>query len=97
MQQLLDYLNTNPNAAIRFRISDMILNVHSEASYLSVGSGRSRSGVYFFTGILPHDGEPIHINGDIAVMCDILKNFASSTAKAKLGALFLNTKEARII
>ena len=44
VQQLLDYLNTNPNAVIRFRSSNMILNAHSDASYLSAGNGRSRAG-----------------------------------------------------
>ena len=96
VQQLLEYLNTNPNAVIRFRSSEMILNVHSDASYLSAGSGRSRSGGYFFMGSLPRYHEPIQLNGNIAVTCAILKLVASSAAEAELGALFLNTKEARI-
>ena len=97
VQQLLDYLNTNPNAVIRLRSFNIILNFHSDASYLSAGNGRSRSGGYFFMGSLPHEGEPIHLNGNIAVTCAILKLVASSAADAELGALFLNTKEARII
>ena len=97
VQYLLDYLNTNPNAFIRFRSSDMILNVHSDASYLSAGSGRSRVEGYFFMGSLPRDGEPIHLNSNIAVRCAILKLVASSVAEAELGALFLNTKEAQIV
>ena len=48
-------------------------------------------------GSLPREGEPIHLNGNIAVMCAILKLVASSVAEAELGALFLNTKEARIV
>ena len=47
VHQLLDYMHTNPNAVIQFRASDMILNVHSDASYLSAGKGRSRAGGYF--------------------------------------------------
>ncbi len=34
-KQLLDYLATYPDATICFRASDMIMNVHSDASYLS--------------------------------------------------------------
>ena len=34
--QLLDYLATHPGATIRFHASDMILNIHSDASYVSV-------------------------------------------------------------
>ena len=42
-KQLLDYLATYPNATIRFRASDMIMNVHSNASYLSESDARSRA------------------------------------------------------
>jgi hypothetical protein len=34
--QLLDYLATHPYATIRYHASDMILHIHSDASYLSV-------------------------------------------------------------
>jgi hypothetical protein len=34
--QLLDYLATHPDATIRCHASDMILHIHSDASYLSV-------------------------------------------------------------
>jgi hypothetical protein len=34
-KQLLDYLATNPNATMRFKASDMIMNVHLDALYLS--------------------------------------------------------------
>ena len=33
--QFLDYMATHPNAIIWFHKSDMVLNVHSDASYLS--------------------------------------------------------------
>ena len=35
MEWLLDYLVTNPDATIRYYASDMVLNIHSDASYLS--------------------------------------------------------------
>ncbi len=34
-KQLLDYLATHPDVTIRFQASDMILNIHSKALYLS--------------------------------------------------------------
>ena len=34
--QLLDYAASHPDAAVRFHKSDMVLYVHSDASYLSV-------------------------------------------------------------
>jgi len=97
VEQLLDYMHTNPNAVIRFRASDMIFNLHSNASYLSAARGRSRAGGYFFLGSMPKNGEPIFLNGNIAVTCAIIKIVAASAAEAELGALFINAKEAKII
>jgi hypothetical protein len=97
VKQLLDYMHSNPAAVIRFYASDMILNVHSDASYLSAGKGRSRAGGYFFLGSLPIDHEPIQLNGNIAITCTILRLVAASAAEAELGALFLNTHEAKVI
>jgi hypothetical protein len=37
-KQLLDYLATHPDATIHYRASDMIMNVHSDASYLAIFS-----------------------------------------------------------
>ena len=48
-------------------------------------------------GSLPRDGEPIQLNGNIAVTCAILKLVASSAAEAELSALFLNRKEAQTV
>ncbi len=59
VNQFLNYMWTHPDAIIRYRASDMILNVHSDASYLSAPKARSRAGGYFFLGSLPRDGGPI--------------------------------------
>jgi hypothetical protein len=75
----------------------MILNVHSDASYLSAGKGRSRAGGYFFLGSMPEDGRSMKLNGNIHITCAILKLVAASAAEAELGSLFLNTREAKII
>jgi hypothetical protein len=50
INQFLDYMWTHPDAIIRYRASDMIINVHSDASYLSAPKARSRAGGYFFLG-----------------------------------------------
>ena len=65
VHQFLDYMATHPDAVIRFRASDMILNVHSDTSYLSTGKARSRAGGYFFLGSLPTNKQPIRLNGNI--------------------------------
>ncbi len=75
----------------------MVLNVHSNALYLSAPHARSRAGGYFFLGSTPCDGSPIQINGTVHVTCTILKLVAASAAEAELGALFLNAQEAKAI
>jgi hypothetical protein len=96
VNQFLDYMWTHPYAVIRYRASDMILNVHSEAYNLSTPKARSRAGGYFFLGSLPCDGDPIKLKGAIYVSCTILKLVAASAAEAELGALFLNAQEAKV-
>jgi len=75
----------------------MILNLHSDASYLSAARVRSRSGGYLFLGSPTKDGKPISLNSNIAVTCAIIKIVAASAAKVELGALFINAEEAKII
>ena len=59
MGQMLDYLATNPDAKLRYYASDMILNIHSDASYLSERNGRSRASGHYFVGWMPVANEPI--------------------------------------
>jgi hypothetical protein len=46
-KQLLDYLATNSNATIQFHTSNMIMNVHSDALYLSKANARSHACSHF--------------------------------------------------
>ena len=95
--QILDYLATYPNATVPLSASAMILNIHSDASYLSESRAHSRLAGYFFLGDMPEDGKPIFLNGAIHVMCGILKILVASAAEAELGALFMNCKEGKSI
>ncbi len=88
---------THPDAIIRYCASDMILNVHSDASYLSAPKACSQAGGYFFLGSLSCNGYPIRVNGAIQIMCTILKLVAELAAEAELGALFLNAQEVKIM
>jgi hypothetical protein len=92
-KQLLDYLPTHPDATICFRASDMILNVHSDVSYLSKSNAHSRACSHFFMGWFPKDGDPIKLNGAFFTLCTILCFVVALAAEAELGALFLNCKE----
>ena len=92
-KQLLDYLATHPDATIRYRASDMIMNIHSDASYLSEMGPRSRACGHFFMGWMPKNGEPIKLNGAFYVNTTILRFVVVSAAEAKLGALFHNCQD----
>jgi hypothetical protein len=97
VDQFFDYMWTHPNAKIRYQASDMILTIHSNASYLSAPCACSCAGGYFFLGSLPVDGNPIKLNGAIHITCTILKLVAASAAEATLGALFFNAQEAKVL
>ena len=95
-RHFLDYMATQPNAKLRYCASDMVLNVHSDASYLIAPNTQRRAAGYYFLGSVPKNLQPIKLNGAIYVLCTVLKLVASSAAEAELGALFLNAKEAKI-
>ena len=96
-KHFLDYIHTYPDATVRFYASDMILNVHSDASYLTAPKARSRIGGHFFLGKQPVDNQPIFLNGPIQSICTVLRTVAASAAEAELGALFHNAKEAKVL
>jgi hypothetical protein len=82
--QLLDYLATHPDATIRYHASDMILHIHSNASYLSVSNASSRLGGLFFCG----DKSPQQdtLNGSILNVASVIKNVVASAAESEVGA-----------
>jgi hypothetical protein len=88
--QLLDYLATHPDATIRYHASDMILHIHSDASYLSVSNSRSRrSGLFFCGDKSPHED---NLNGSILNVESVIKNMVASAAESEVGACFQNAK-----
>jgi hypothetical protein len=46
--KLLNYCNTHPETKIRYHASNMILHIHSDASYLSESGAKSRAGGFFY-------------------------------------------------
>ena len=93
----LDYMATNPEAKIRYYASNMVLNMNSDARYLTAPKARSRAGGNFSRGSIPKDGCPIRLNGAILTQCCILKCVAASAAEAGPEYLFLNAMDAKII
>ena len=97
VKHFLSYMAWHPDTTIRFYASDMVLQIHSDASYLTAPKARSRAGGHYFLGSIPVDKQSITLNGPVLSLSAILKCVAASTAEAELGALFLNAKEAKIL
>jgi hypothetical protein len=64
-QQLFDYLATQKDAVLSYHVSNMVLVVHSNASYLSKPKASSRARGHFSlssdTPILPNNGAVLNI------------------------------------
>ena len=69
----------------------MVLEIHSDASYLSENNARSHAGGHH---LLSNDKETPPNNGAVLNLSTIIRNVMSSAAEAELGALFLNVKTA---
>jgi hypothetical protein len=71
----------------------MIMNIHSNISYLSESKAQSHACGHFFMGWKPINGKPIKLNGAFYTNSVILKLIIASAAEAKLGALFHNCQD----
>ena len=89
----LQYAATYPNAAIRYRPSNMRLIIHSDASYLSESNARSRAGGIQF---LSANGDPLIAprNGAIDVISSIIPTVVSAASEAEIAGLFINGQSA---
>ncbi len=82
---------TQEDAVLSYHASDMVLAVHSDASYLSEPEAHSRAGGHFFlssdTTIPPNNGAVLNI-------AHIIKNVMSSATEAELAGLYIMAREA---
>ncbi len=88
--QLLDYLLHNADAKICFHALNMILNIHSNPSYLLEAKAWSHACGHFFMGWKQKNEEPICLNGAFHVSLRIIRFAVASTAEAELSALYHN-------
>jgi hypothetical protein len=91
VKQLLDYCTTQEDVIITCNGSKMILTIYSDTGYCNKKNALSRSGGHFF--LLNNEKSPPN-NSAILTNTTIIKAVMSSAAEAKLGALYLNAKEA---
>ena len=85
----MDYAASQEEAILTYTKSDMVLEIHSDASYLSKSKARSRAGRHWF--MAGHEEIPAN-NRAVMNVSQIIKAVMSSTAEAELGALFINCK-----
>ena len=95
---LLNCADSNPNATIRYTASDMILYVHSDASYFYAAcSGNRAGGHYFLSSRSPNLTMPPRtrprLNGPINTVSKIMSNVMGSAAEAEIGATYINLQE----
>jgi hypothetical protein len=88
---ILDYAANNPDAILTYKRSEMVLAIHSNASYLSKPLARSRVGGHFFCSANVDDPPD---NGAILNISKVIKAVMSSAAEAELGALYVNARKA---
>jgi hypothetical protein len=68
--QFLDYAATHPEAVVTYKASNMVLAIHSDASYLSEPKSRSRAGGHFF---LSKNGSNPPNNGAVLNVAKVIK------------------------
>jgi hypothetical protein len=92
LTQLLNFCATHPDATSQYTASDMVLHIHSDASYLLEPNARSRLGGYFFLSSKQNSSKHIQ-NGPILAICTVYKNVLSSVMEAEVAGTFVNAKE----
>jgi hypothetical protein len=85
-QQLLNYVATHSNLA---SATDIILAIHTNASYLSEQAGKSCTPGHFY---LTNDGNKKFNNGTILTLSSIIEHVMSSMNKAELAGLYYGCK-----
>jgi hypothetical protein len=87
--QFLDYAATNPNATVTFHPSNMILTLHSDASYNSEPEAKSRAGgIFFMSNEVPAQNPTPPLNGAVHITSKIMKNVLASVAEAEVCSVF---------
>ena len=91
VNKFLDYCATHPNAGVRFVTSDMMLALHSYASYLSARKSKSKAAGQFLLG--KQNIESFN-NGAIMTLSKIIKHVMSSYSEAETAAILYHCKAA---
>ena len=102
MWYFLNYVVIHPDASIQYHASGMILHMNGNTSYLLVRKSRSRAGGGHYLIFLSIDTRSSsvttpQINGQLHVVCSIMKNVVASVVEVEMGDLFINGQEVMIL
>jgi hypothetical protein len=89
--QFLDYAASQEDAILTYKARNMVLVIHSDASYLSRPKASSQAGRHKF---MARKEETPTNNGTVLNISQIIRAVMSYAAEAELGALFINAKTA---
>ena len=87
----MDYAESQEQAVLTYEAYDMVLAVHSDASYLRKSKARSRAGGHFF--VSKYVSFPPN-NGAVLNIAQIMKTVMYSAAEAEIVAIYVNAREA---
>jgi len=86
----MDYVASHLDAILTFKKSNMILAIHSNASYLTESKARIMAGGHFYLADESKEEEPS--NGPVHSIAQVIRNMMTLAANSKIGALFINSK-----
>ena len=87
----MDHVDSHTDAVLTYNRSSMMLNIHSDSSYLSECKARSRAGEHFF---MSDNAKYPENNGAVLNIAKIMKHVVTFAASAEIGARFINTLQA---
>ena len=90
--QLLDYSATYPNVGLRYHKNDMILHIHSDASYLIAPYAKRRINRYIF--LSSNASKPTTHNAPFHIECKTLHHVVTSSDECETAAVFHNAQTA---
>ena len=86
-ETFLDYCATHPNSGVRFVASDMILALHSDASYNSEPQSKIRAAGHYYLYKLNDEN---FNNGTLLMLSNIIKHVMTSASEAEFASLLYN-------
>lgn len=84
MLKMINYLATHKNIKVHLHASDMVLNIHLDAPYMTEPKSRSRLAGYFSLGSVPIKRKEIKMNGNIFAACGIRKIVVAAAVEAEV-------------